>query len=44
MIIPYLTDPLLNNAKLVLIDSLNQINIYQYLTVSYQKFSLCLHS
>ena len=24
------------NAKLVLIDSLNQINIYQYLTVTYQ--------
>ena len=24
------------NAKLILIDSLNQINIYQYLTVTYQ--------
>ena len=30
MIIPYLIDPY---AKLVLIDSLNQINIYQYLTI-----------
>ena len=25
-----------NNAKLILIDSLNQINIYQYLPVTYQ--------
>ena len=25
-----------SNAKLVLIDSLSQINIYQYLTVTYQ--------
>ena len=33
MIIPYLIDPY---AKLVLIDSLNQINIYQYLTITYQ--------
>ena len=24
------------NAKLILIDSLNQINVYQYLTVTYQ--------
>ena len=33
MIIPYLIDPY---AKLVLIDYLNQINIYQYLTITDQ--------
>ena len=37
MIIPYLPDPF-TNAKLILIDFLIQINIYQYLTVTYQYF------
>ena len=44
MIIPYLPDPLLmiliilNDTKLILIYFLIQINIYQYLTVTYQYF------